>query len=193
MADSNITKKALALALRELMEEIPFEKIQVSYICERCGMNRKSFYYHFKDKYDLLNWIFDTDFIAFAQASKENENIDNRIELIQEVCNYFYKNRNFYRKALKIKGQNSFSDHFKEYVLPIFKYRLIYLLGDEDVDEFTVNFVANASLNAIELWLMDKNTIPPDKFVLKLMSFFQSGAKAIQKELSQSNKICHNI
>ena len=24
-------------------------------------MNRKSFYYHFKDKYDLVNWIFDTE------------------------------------------------------------------------------------------------------------------------------------
>ena len=83
MADSNITKRALASALRELMKEVPFDKIQVSHICDRCGMNRKSFYYHFKDKYDLLNWIFDTEFITFAQASKEDTNIYNRIEWIQ--------------------------------------------------------------------------------------------------------------
>ena len=44
MADSNITKRALAAALRELMEEKPFEKISVGDICERCDMNRKSFY-----------------------------------------------------------------------------------------------------------------------------------------------------
>ena len=54
MADSNITKKALAAALKELMEEMPFEKIGIGDICERCGMHRKSFYYHFKDKYDLV-------------------------------------------------------------------------------------------------------------------------------------------
>lgn len=59
MAASNITKRALATALWELMKEVPFDKIQVANICERCGMNRKSFYYHFKDKYDLVNWIFD--------------------------------------------------------------------------------------------------------------------------------------
>ena len=53
MPDSNITKKALAMAMKELMEQIPFSKISVSDICEKCGMNRKSFYYHFKDKYDL--------------------------------------------------------------------------------------------------------------------------------------------
>ena len=59
MADSNITKRALANSLKSLMTEQPFEKINVAQICERCDMNRKSFYYHFKDKYDLVNWIFE--------------------------------------------------------------------------------------------------------------------------------------
>ncbi len=49
------------------MEEVPFDKIQMTDICDRCGMNRKNFYYHLKVKYDLLNWIFDTEIISFAQ------------------------------------------------------------------------------------------------------------------------------
>ena len=61
MADSNITKNALAVSMKKLMEKKPFSKISVGDICEDCGMNRKSFYYHFKDKYDLVNWIFDTE------------------------------------------------------------------------------------------------------------------------------------
>ena len=67
MADSNITKRALATSLKELMAEQPFGKINVAQICERCNMNRKSFYYHFKDKYDLVNWIFDTEFIELLK------------------------------------------------------------------------------------------------------------------------------
>ena len=55
MADSNITKKALASALKDLMTRIPYAKISVGDICELCQMNRKSFYYHFKDKEDLVN------------------------------------------------------------------------------------------------------------------------------------------
>ena len=73
MADSNFTKRALAGALRELMMDVPFDKIRVAHICERCDMNRKSFYYHFKDKYDLLNWIFDTDFIAFVRKLSDSQ------------------------------------------------------------------------------------------------------------------------
>lgn len=63
MTDSSITKLALSNALKELPTEQPFEKISISDICDRCRMNRKSFYYHFRDKYDLVNWIFDTEFM----------------------------------------------------------------------------------------------------------------------------------
>ena len=67
MPDSLITKRALASSLKELMKTQPLTKISVGDICEKCGMNRKSFYYHFCDKYDLVNWIFDTEF-RFATA-----------------------------------------------------------------------------------------------------------------------------
>ena len=67
MAESSITKNALAEALKGLMMEKNFEKISVSDICDRCNMNRKSFYYHFRDKYDLLNWIF---YIGFMEHIK---------------------------------------------------------------------------------------------------------------------------
>ena len=39
MADSGITKKALAEALKQLMEEMPFAKISVADICEKCEGN----------------------------------------------------------------------------------------------------------------------------------------------------------
>lgn len=57
IAERNTTKNVLAAALKEVMAEKPLEKIGIGEICERCGMNRKSSYYHFKDKYDLVNWI----------------------------------------------------------------------------------------------------------------------------------------
>lgn len=76
MADSNITKRALASALKELMNEVPFKKISVADICEKCDMNRKSFYYHFRDKYDLVNWIFDTEAITLLQARDTNAPLD---------------------------------------------------------------------------------------------------------------------
>lgn len=184
MADSNVTKRALAAALRELMQETHFDKIQVSHICERCGMNRKSFYYHFKDKYDLVNWIFDTEFITIMMESEKEMPADDRWRLIECACGYFYENRDFYRKALKIKGQNSFSDHLREYCFPLLKNRMARLIGDEVAEDFTINFFTDAMVCAIERWLLDKECIPPAEFVSKLKRIVQGGAVAIYQEMN---------
>lgn len=189
MADSNITKQALAASLRELMKEVPFEKINVAHICERCGMNRKSFYYHFKDKYDLVNWIFDTNFISFATSDAVKNIGDDRWAFIEMVCEEFYKDRDFYRKAFQIKGQNSFSEHFREYIFPILKNRLICLIGDDGADDFMVGFSTDVILCAIERWLMEKECIPPEQFVIKIKGFVQNGAAEICREAMEEDSI----
>lgn len=51
------TKRALADSLRKLLAHRPLDKITVRDIVEDCGVNRQTFYYHFRDIYDLLEWI----------------------------------------------------------------------------------------------------------------------------------------
>lgn len=190
MADSNITKKALAESLKEIMKSVPFEKITVAQICEKCDMNRKSFYYHFKDKYDLVNWIFDTEFIKVASERASDETYGDRIKSIENICDYFYDNREFYQKALLIKGQNSFSDHFCEYIQPLLKNRVLFLLNefteiDEvEVDEFMLDFLTDAILCAIERWLLSANCMKPEEFLGKIMRFIKRGITIIQQEIS---------
>ena len=186
MADSNITKRALAAALRELMEEMPFDKIQIAQICERCDMNRKSFYYHFKDKYDLVNWIFDTEFISFSRDIAKYLPSDDRWKLIERACEHLYADRAFYRKALLIKGQNSLSDHLREYLFPLIKIRIAQLLNDDAASEFTINFFTDAILCAIERWLLDKQCMPPEEFVSKIKQIIQGGAAAIYREMNSA-------
>ena len=63
------TKKALAAALKKMMEVKPIDKITVKDLVEICGVNRQTFYYHFDDVYDLLEWVFEED--ANANLPKE--------------------------------------------------------------------------------------------------------------------------
>ncbi len=185
MADSNITKHALAAALKSLMAELPFEKINVAQICERCEMNRKSFYYHFKDKYDLVNWIFDTEFIALLKDEHFGSDYEERWAFVEKTCQYFYQNHGFYRKALQIKGQNSFSDHFREYIRPLLAERISTLFGKEQLDEFTMNFFTDAVICAMERWLLTKECMPPEQFLGKIKMITEEGARSICRELSQ--------
>lgn len=161
MADSNITKRALAAALKELMEEKPFEKISVGDICERCEMNRKSFYYHFRDKYDLVNWIYDIEFIAIV-SKKEYPAV---WDLLQDLSTYLYENRYFYRKALQMGGQNSFSEHFREYLQPALSVYLEGEIQDRETLEFYLTFFTDAFICAIERWLPKKEPEMPQQLI----------------------------
>ena len=53
---SQITKRALEQSLKNLLLKKPLTKITVSDIADDCGINRMTFYYHFKDIYDLVDW-----------------------------------------------------------------------------------------------------------------------------------------
>ena len=53
---SQTTKRALENSLKNIMLQKPFNKITISDITEDCGISRMTFYYHFKDIYDLVEW-----------------------------------------------------------------------------------------------------------------------------------------
>ena len=169
MADSNITKRALASALKELMESTPFAKITVSDICAKCNMNRKSFYYHFKDKFDLVNWIYDVEYLGHVKIGDSLLGWDS----VLHVCVYFYENRSFYRKILKVEDQNSFQNHFREIVSPLLEVDIKEILGEQADAEFYVNFFGDAVICALIRWLSERNPVPPKEFVQKLQSCIQ--------------------
>ena len=52
----NRTRQGLAAALRALLRQRPLDQLRVRELTERCGLRRQSFYYHFKDVYDLFTW-----------------------------------------------------------------------------------------------------------------------------------------
>ena len=173
MPDANITKSALARALKRLMAEKDFQKISVTDICEKCGMNRKSFYYHFKDKYDLMNWIFYTEFVQALNYRPE----DNGWQHLTDVCGYFYDNKRFYRKALQIEGQNSFKDYFHDILEAILLEYLKQYFGNEKESEFAAEFFSDAVICSMIRWLTSKDPVKPAEFTEQIHSCMK-GVKA---------------
>lgn len=124
-------------------------------------MNRKSFYYHFKDKYDLVNWIFDTEIVNIVH----DKVYENTWDAMLELCGYFYINRSFYRRALCITGQNSFTEHFQKLLFTVVRSRLRDTLDEEEVIEFQVNFITDAVVMAFQRWIVDNAEMSPEEFI----------------------------
>ncbi|WP_099204991.1 TetR/AcrR family transcriptional regulator C-terminal domain-containing protein [Scatolibacter rhodanostii] len=173
MADSNITKRALAASLKELMEESSFSKINIADICEKCEMNRKSFYYHFKDKYDLVNWIYQTEFISVAKE----KDYAGAWDFMEDICAYLFEHSRFYRKAFLIEGQNSFFDYFTE-ILSLFigEYIEYGSLSQENAD-FYLLFLVDAFTSAIRRWLLSRESQSPKEFVTGLKACIRFAAE----------------
>lgn len=58
---AQFTQKAILSTFQDMLEEMPFDKITVSAIVKRCEISSNTFYYHFRDIYDLLdNWLITT-------------------------------------------------------------------------------------------------------------------------------------
>lgn len=180
MAGSDITKKALAASMKALMAEKPFHKITISDICDGCGMNRKSFYYHFLDKYDLVNWIYDTEFYA-VYGEKE---YSTSWEFMDVLCRYLESERDFYSHAFKISGQNSFPDHFTEMMDPILRENLQRIFGDS-ANAFHVTFFFDAFVMAIKRWLTEMEDIRAEEFVTMLKSMVYRTAEKTYAEMME--------
>ena len=108
MSVSQITKKAIAYGLKELMKKKPFEKITIADITEACGLNRQTFYYHFQDKYELVDWIYYHEAISVLM---ENLSFETWSDRVLEMLTVMQHEAPFYENALKASGQNGFHNY----------------------------------------------------------------------------------
>lgn len=105
---SEKTKLKMAEALKRLVPVIPFEKITVSDITNECGIHRQTFYYHFQDKYELLDWLLYNELLS---PFIDGFNLDNMYDKIFNAFLTIYNEKEFYQYALRVDG-----GYFSKYV-----------------------------------------------------------------------------
>lgn len=120
---SDITKRAMSAALKNLLREKKLNKITVQDIADECGINRQTFYYHFQDIYDLVEWtcIEDTE-----KVIKENKTYDTWQEGFLAVFDLAKKDKTFIDNIYRSVSLE---------MLEQYLYRLVYPLLKNVVDE----------------------------------------------------------
>lgn len=134
--------------LRELMLKKPFEKITIKNICDETGVIRATFYNHFEDKYDCLNAIIYED-INEAESQSGNDHH----ELIRYFIRSLEDNREFYKIAYRVEGQNSFKDMMIDNIAIVINEILNKKRNDYLKDEFNNLFISRYYATMIELYL----------------------------------------
>ncbi len=101
----------LAESFKELACQQPIEKITIKAITDKAGVIRPTFYNHFQDKYELLEWIIRTQILEPIKPLIHAGMIDEALMLIFTSVK---ADGEFYQKAVRLEGQNSFEEITKK-------------------------------------------------------------------------------
>lgn len=128
MSTSEFTKQMIAKSMKQLLESKGFEEITIGDIAKNCHISRNTFYYHFKDKYDIISWIFYSEITPILGDSL---NLDTWSDGLLKLCKYMQENKEFYIRVLYVQGQNSFSECLMEFYENLTKNILLNAKGDQ--------------------------------------------------------------
>ena len=159
---AEITKHWIADKMRELMKHKSIDKIRVTEICKAAEIERPTFYYHFKDKYDLVAWMFygdaaDTDVLSVASAAEGM----NRMK--REIL--------FYKRAYEDSSQNALWRYMLEYFVKRYTELAKEKLGADLLDtqlSYSIRFYCMGAVGMTREWVLEDN-ITSAETVVRMM------------------------
>lgn len=124
---SQTTERAIAAALKKLLQQKPLNKITISDIANECGINRMTFYYHFKDIYDLIEWMCTEE---AKQSLEGNESVENWQQGMLNLLHALLDDKPFIMEIYHSVSREQ---------IEIYCYRVIYALFKKVIDDVSVD------------------------------------------------------
>ncbi len=153
-------KKVLADALIEVSEKKDISKITVNDIVTAANTSRRTFYNHFIDKYDLINYIYKEKIDQIMETYRN----DNYQECMRQTYEIFYSNRQFFTKIINMDGQNNFPEFFVNHTIEYFRDYMIRHWGAGTLDqalEYTIRYNAYGQVGVCLDWIRNDMPVPP--------------------------------
>lgn len=159
---AEITKLWIAGKMRELMLRKPIDKIRVTEICKAAEIERPTFYYHFKDKYDLVAWMFYSDAYGTDVVSVESAAAGMN-KMKQEIL--------FYKRAYEDASQNALWRYMLEYFTARYTELAKEKLGADILDPqlaYSIRFYCMGAVGMTQEWVLHDN-ITSAETVVRMM------------------------
>lgn len=130
------TKENLAEACKRLTHKKSFDKITIADITQESGYNRQTFYYHFRDKYELLSWIYTHDAM---QVYDEHLSFENWHRYLTALLHHMRREKEFYINTIRCDA--SIFQHFLFQLMKSLFHRAISDLDQyHQINEVEKNF-----------------------------------------------------
>ena len=184
------TKRALEASLKKLLLRKPLNKITINDITEDCGVNRMTFYYHFKDIYDLVDWILVED---AAEALEGRQNFETWSEALLDALQRIQDNRvlvlNVYRSVSREQVEQ-YLYKMLDPLLRMFVERENIPVQEED-KQFIIDFYKYALVGMVLEWIRKDMKEDPvrmtDRLNILLHGDFQRALRRFRTDRNPSD------
>ncbi len=174
MANRDVVIKAIAETTKNLIREKSVEKITVAEICEKTDVNPRTFYRYFKDKHEVVEWIYSN-----SSLTKNMHHTDWSFwDYFPYIAKLLYDDRLFYRHAFQYHGQNSFRQYSILQLSPILKQDYGTSFPDEASLNYFIDQICNMAFDSFVIWLSSDPCQEPEKFVAYFRSCFFNVSRA---------------
>ena len=168
---SQVTKRALEQSLKNLLLKKPLTKITVGDITDDCGINRMTFYYHFKDIYDLVEWSCLED---AKRALDEKKTYDTWQQGLLQIFKAVQENKPFILNVYRCVHR----EQVEKYLQPLVDQLLLNVINEEaagitvrDEDkQFIAQVYSYMFIGLMLDWIKDDMREDPQQIVEKLSS-----------------------
>ena len=153
---SKFTKQAIRNACLELLEEKPFDKVTVKDIVMRCELNRNTFYYYYRDIYDVLEDIFREDREQLrARHTEERTFYEAYLSAARIILQYKSAVLHLARSRHQDILMNYLVNVIRDFVRPFVEQRAEHAALEEMDIQYIVSFYSCAMVDYTRHWIMD--------------------------------------
>ena len=173
---SQTTKRALEASLKKLLLEKPLNKITINDITEDCGVNRMTFYYHFKDIYDLVDWILAED---AAKAMEGRRGFGTWSEAYLDVLRQLQDNKTLVLNVYRSVGREQVEQYLYKMLDPLlrmFVERENIPVQEED-KQFIIDFYKYGFVGMVLEWIRRDMKTEPAIMAERLNTMMQGDLK----------------
>lgn len=181
---SDVTKRALERSLKCLLRDKPLSKITVTELAKDCGISRMTFYYHFRDIFDLVEWSCQED---ASKVLADNKTYGTWQEGFLRILRYVRDDANFVNNVYRSVSRDQVERHLYEVT-----YKLLRDVVDEEAQGMSVReedrrFIADlykyAFVGVVLDWIRDGMRERPEVLTERLAAVMRGNIPRALKAL----------
>ena len=182
----NATKQALANTLKQLLQKKQITKITINDMTEACGISRMTFYYHFKDIYDLAEWTFqETLHAATADCHTRDSWQQGFLNLLEMLKAHQSLILNAYRAMDRELVERYLRREVEALLLPVVEEQAAGIIISEKGKHMVAIFYAYAFMGVVMEWIQRNMAAEPQQVAATTAAMIQGDFRNSLENMSR--------